>query len=133
MGVRYNFHIPMVAKSMKWLLAVVACAGLMLVQPGVSPIWVLDPCRHAEIDADLYGQTPDGQTLPGHAEHPPHQHPGDDGWPNSEAIPLHRFTVAYAVAIYSEANRPSLLERRSEAAVIAATVFLDPPDHPPRA
>ena len=109
-----------------------ACAGLMLVQPGVSSTWLLDARRHAEIDADLYGQTPDGQTLPGHAEHPPHQHPADDSLPNSDVIPLQHFAVAYA-AIFSEANRPSLQDCQSEATVITATVFLKPPDHPPRA
>jgi hypothetical protein len=118
---------------MQWFIVVMACAGLMLVQPGVSSTWLLDARRHAAIDADLYGQTPDGRTLPGHAEHPPHQHPGDDGLPNPDVMPLQHFAVAYAAAIFSEANRPSLQDRRSEAAVFATAVFLEPPDHPPRA
>jgi len=70
-GVRYNFDIPMTMKSMQWLIVVVVCRGLMLVQPSVSLTWLLDPYRHAKIDTDLHGQTLDGRTLPDRADHPP--------------------------------------------------------------
>jgi hypothetical protein len=123
----------MVTSLMQWIMAVVACAGLTLVQPGVSSTWLIGTRQHAKIDADLYGQTPDGRTLPGHAEHPPHQHSADDGLPNSVVIVLQRFEVGYAAAILSEANRPSLQDRRSDATVIASAVFLEPLEHPPRA
>jgi hypothetical protein len=131
-AVRYNFCIPMVTRLMQWIMVALACAGLTLVQPGVSSTWLLDAHQHAAIDADLYGQSPDGHTLPGHAEHPPHQHSADEGLPNSVVIVLQRFDVGYAAAIYWEANRSSLQDCRSEAAVIASVVFLQPPEHPPR-
>jgi len=117
---------------MQWIMVALACAGLTLVQPGVSSTWLIGAHHHAAIDADLYGQTPDGHTLPGHAERLPHQHSADDGLPNSEVIPLPCFDAAYVAAILWEANRPSLQECRSDAAVIASAVFLEPPEHPPR-
>jgi len=131
--VRYNLSIPMVTRLMQWIIMAVACTGLALVQPGVSSTWLIGARQHAEIDADLYGQTPDGHTLPGHAEHPPHQHSAEEGLPNSVAIALQRFDGGYAAAILWEANRPSLQDRRSDATVIASAVFLEPPEHPPRA
>jgi hypothetical protein len=123
----------MKTSSMQWFIIIMACAGLILVQPGVSSTWLLDAHRHTEIDADLYGQTPDGHTLPGRAAHPPHSHPADDSAPGPDVTPLQHFAVAYTAAILSEANRPSLEDCRSDAEVIAAAIFLDPPEHPPRA
>ena len=122
----------MIATALYQLIIIVACTGLMLIQPGVSATWLLDAHRHAAIDADVYGQTPDGRTLPGRAAHPPHSHPADDSLPGPEIAPLRPFNAAAAAAILSEANRPSLGDRRSDAEVIAAAIFLDPPEHPPR-
>ncbi len=121
----------MPANRLWQLIAVMSCAWLMLVQPGVSYYWLIDSHLHAEIDADRYGQTPDGRTLPGRSQHPPHEHPSSEGVTNSEAVSSNGFDAAFYAALFAEANRPSLQGRRLELAVIALAVVRDPPEHPP--
>ncbi len=114
-------------------VCLIVCGWLALVQPGLSYYWLIDPSLHAKIDAERYGQLPDGRTLPGHPHHPPHEHPSSGGLPTTGAAALDGCAVAYSSVIFWEANRPSLHSRPAEAAVIARAVFLDPPEHPPRA
>ena len=116
----------------RWLICALACTGLMWVQPGVSYYWLIDPHLHAQIDVERYGQLPDGRTLPGYPQHPPHEHPSSEGMPNLDAAPLLGFTAVDYDAISSEANRPSLQSGHLEAEVIDISAYLDPPEHPPR-
>jgi hypothetical protein len=115
------------------LVCLIVCGWLVLVQPGLSYYWLIDPLVHAELDAERYGQLPDGRMLPGHPYHPPHEHPSSGGLPITYPVTLDHEASAYSRAIFWEANRPSLQNRYVEAAVIARIVFLDPPEHPPRA
>ena len=115
------------------LARLVVCGWLALVQPGLSYYWLIDPQVHAEVDAELYDQLPDGRMLPGHPYHPPHQHPGSSGLPTADPVTLGTDASAGSRAIFWAANRPSLQNSCADAAVIACAVFLDPPEHPPRA
>jgi hypothetical protein len=114
-------------------VCLIVCGWLTLVQPGLSYYWLIDPHVHAEIDADRYGQLPDGRMLPGHPYQPPHEHPSSGGIPATHPATLDNDASAYSSVISWEANRPSLQSRFTEAAVIPHAVFLDPPEHPPRA
>ncbi len=113
--------------------SLIVCGWLAFVQPGLSDYGWIDPHVHAEIDAERYGQLPDGRMLPGYPYHPPHEHPRSDGLPTTHPITLDDDASAYAWMIFWAANRPSLQGTHAEAAVIASAVFLDPPEHPPRA
>ncbi len=106
---------------------------LAFVQPGLSYYWLIDPHVHAEIDADRYGQLPDGRMLPRHPYEPPHDHPSSGGLPITQAIQFENEVVRRSQAIFWEANRPSLQPRYAEAAAIPRAVLLDPPEPPPRA
>ena len=114
-------------------VCLIVCGWLALVQPGLSYYWLIDPQRHAEIDADSYGQLPDGRMLPGRPYHPPHEHSSSSGIPATHPATLDDDASTHSSAIFHEANRPSLQNRYSVAAVITRAVFLDPPEHPPRA
>jgi hypothetical protein len=127
---RYRQQVRGLARP---FVCLVVCGWLALVQPGVSYYWLIDPHRHAEIDAELYGQLPDGRMLPGHPYQPPHEHPSSGGLPTTDPVTLDDDASAYSGAIFLEANRPSLQSSYAEAAVIPRAVFLDPPEHPPRA
>ncbi len=109
------------------------CGWLALVPPGLSYYWLINPQRHAKIDAERYDQLPDGRMLSGHPYQPPHEHPSSGGLPTIPSVQLDNKVVLYSQAIFWEANRPSLQNSYSEAAAIASAVFLDLPEHPPRA
>jgi hypothetical protein len=115
------------------LVCLIVCAWVALVQPGLSYYWLIDPHVHAEIDAERYDQLPDGRMLPGHPYHPPHEHPSSGGLPSTDPVTLEDAASACSHAIFWEANRPSLQKDFSEAAVIIHAVYLEPPEHPPRA
>jgi hypothetical protein len=53
------------------MVCLLACGWVTLVPPGLSRFGLIDPEVHAQIDAERYGQTPDGHTLPGYPERPP--------------------------------------------------------------
>jgi hypothetical protein len=116
---------------------VIAClvsSWLMFAQPGVSPYALIDPAVHAAIDAEVYGQTIDGQPLPGHEgnHHSPHEHPGSSSLPTPN-LSLHNvFDDALYFNVFAPANQPALGSERSEAAVIAESIALIPLDPPPR-
>ena len=104
---------------------------LTLVQPGLSPTWLLDPHTHAEIDAERYGQEPDGEPLPGRPWSPPHEHPSGSDLPASSVMLSHAFNAAFYQTVFSPAQRPSLRDERSEAAEWAKSIALPPLEHPP--
>ncbi len=108
---------------------------LAFAQPGVSPYALIDPALHAAVDADLYGQTTDGQPLPGHEmdHHRPHEHPGNSGIPTPELSLQTVFDRAFFLTAFSPADQPALCGERHEAAVIAESIPLVPLDPPPRA
>ncbi len=114
-------------------VCLIVCGWVAFVQPGLSYYWLLDPHLHAEIDAERYGQMPDGRMLPGHPYQPPHEHPSSGGLPTTQAIQFENEGALYFWAIFWEANRPSLQNRYAEATAIPRGVFLDPPEPPPRA
>ena len=127
---RYNQPIHGLIRLCVYLIL---CGWVALVQPGLSYYWLIDPRVHADIDAERYGQSTDGHMLPGHPYHPPHEHPSSGGLPITDPVTLADEASAYPHAIFWEANRPSLQSRYAEAAVIVRVVYLDPPEHPPRA
>ena len=115
------------------LVCLIICGWLAFVQPGLSYYWLIDPNVHAEIDAERYGQLPDGRVLPGHPYQPPHEHPSSGGLPITQVIQFENEVARCSQAIFWEANRPSLQDHYAEAAAIPLAVFLDPPEPPPRA
>ncbi len=114
-------------------VCLIVCGWLALAQPGLSHYWLIDPRVHAEVDAERYDQLPDGRMLPGHPYQPPHEHPGSSGLPATDPVTLAADASACFRAFFWEANRPSLQNSYAEAAAIPQVVFLDPPEHPPRA
>jgi hypothetical protein len=106
---------------------------LAFVQPSMSYYWLIDPAVHAQIDAELYGQRPDGETLPGYVPHPPHEHPANPSITISGLTLSNPFGSAFYRALLSPAERLALVGQRSELAVIVQQIALAPPDQPPRA
>ncbi len=127
-----QYHQP-ASDLAQLLVCLIVCGWLAVVQPGVSYYWLIDPHVHAEIDAERYGQLPDGRMLPGHPYQPPHEHPSSGSLPTTQAIPFENEVAHCFQAIFWEANRPSLQYRYVEAAAIPRAVFLDTPEPPPRA
>lgn len=105
---------------------------LAFVQPGMSGYWLIDPGVHARIDAELYGQLPDGETLPGHEPQLPHEHSIILGTTVSGLTLVNPFGAAFYCVLLSPAQRLALLDRRAELAVIPQSITLTPPDQPPR-
>ena len=116
----------------KFLVCLMVVSWLTFAQPGTSPYWLIDPIVHAQIDAELYGQLPDGETLPGHASQPPHQHPVNQGVSVSGLTFAHPFDAAFYRTLLSPAQQLALLARPIELSVFAHSITLDPPDQPPR-
>ena len=104
---------------------------LTLVQPGLSPIWLLDPHTHAQIDADRYGHEPDGEPLPGRPWSPPHEHPAGSDLPASSMLLSNAFDSDFYQAVFSPAQRPALRDERIEVGVLAKSITLPPLEHPP--
>jgi hypothetical protein len=115
------------------LIGLTICIWVALIQPGVSYFWLIDSDEHAKIDADLYAQTPDGRTLPGHPWHPPHDHPTSVSLGAFELMQQNAFDAEFYDKVFSPAVRLSLQPDRFEVAVIAQPIDLAPPDIPPRA
>lgn len=107
------------------------CAWLVLVPPGLSYYWLIDPEVHVEVDADRYGQTLDGRTLPGYPERPPHEHPVSAAMVVSALLLTAIFGVVYGDVLVA-AQRPWLHSRRFEAGLIGESIALPPPKPPPR-
>ncbi len=115
------------------VISLIVCGWLALLQPGMSDYWLINPQVHAAIDAEAYSQLPDGRPLPGYPARPPHSHPGNDGLTYASEVLIVGLGMPSFDEVFVEADRPSLQGSRSEVAVIVAAVFLDPPEHPPRA
>jgi hypothetical protein len=122
----------MKSNLLRQVIGLLTCLWLMLVQPGMSYYWLIDPHLHAEMDAEDYGQLPDGQPLPGQPWRPPHQHPTNEGTIVTGIVLHNVFDSAFYQVVLSAAENPALAGCRSEAAVIAESVTPAPPDHPPR-
>jgi hypothetical protein len=105
---------------------------LAFAQPGMSYYGLIDPGVHARIDAELYGQQPDGETLPGHEPQLPHEHSIILGTAVSELTLVNPFGAAFYCALLSPAQRLALLDRRVELALIPQSIMLTPLDQPPR-
>lgn len=112
---------------------VLVCGWLALMQPGMSMYSLISPEEHAEIDEELYGQTPDGHTLPGHEQHAPHDHPTNQGTTVPDSTYFNPFDAAFYHSLLSPAQRPALHGQRLDADVIAQAITIAPPDQPPRA
>jgi hypothetical protein len=129
-------HAARAIRLLRRQARIVAClivvGWLAFAQPGMSYYWLIDPGVHARIDAELYGQQPDGETLPGHAPQLPHEHSIILGAAVSELTLVNPFGAAFYGALLSPAQRLALLDRRVELAVISQGITLTPPDQPPR-
>ncbi len=110
----------------------IAAVWLAFVQPGMSYFGLIDPAVHAQIDAELYGQRPDGETLPGQDYHLPHEHSTSPGITVSGLTLINPFDTAFYRALLSPAERLALQEQRLLTEVIAQAIALAPPDQPPR-
>lgn len=115
------------------LIGLTICIWVALVQPGLSYFWLIDSDEHTKIDADLYGQTPDGRTLPGHPWHPPHQHPTSLSLGAFELMQQNAFDAEFYAKVFSPAIWLALQSDLLEVQVIAQPIDLPPPDQPPRA
>ena len=127
------------ARTLQWsacqarvLLCLIVASWLAFAQPGTSYFALIDPIIHAQIDAERYGQQPDGETLPGHEPRPPHEHPAVPGITVPGLTLVNPFGSAFYTALLSPAQRLALLDRRVEMAVITQSITLEPPDQPPR-
>jgi hypothetical protein len=107
-------------------------AWLIVMQPGMSAYWLISSAVHAEIDADLYGQSPTGETLPGHAPHAPHDHPRNVGIPIADFTLTNVFGAAFYTSLLWPAQRPAL-HPLNDTAVIVHSITIESPDQPPRA
>jgi hypothetical protein len=110
----------------------IVAAWLAFVQPGMSYYWLIDAEVHAKVDAELHGQRPDGETLPGHQPHPPHEHPVSLGMSVSGSTLANPFDAAFYRTLLSPAQQPAMFGQRVEAGVYGQSITLEPPDHPPR-
>ncbi len=126
-------NIRRVRCLIKPVLGLILSGWLAFLQPGMSNYWLINSQVHAAIDAEEYDQLPDGQPLPGHPARPPHSHPANDGMTYAAEALLAGLDLPLLDKILVEADQPSLQGSRSEATVIVAAIFLDPPEHPPRA
>jgi hypothetical protein len=115
------------------VVRLLVCGWLALMQPGMSVYSLMPPEEHAEIDKELYGQTPDGRTLPGHEQHAPHDHPANQGTPVPDSTYFNPFDAAFYHALLAPAQRPALRGQPPETDVIAQSITIEPPDQPPRA
>ncbi len=111
----------------------IAAVWLAFVQPGTSYYGLIDPAVHAQIDAELYSQKPDGEMLPGHDYHPPHEHPTSPGITVSGLTVANPFDTAFYRTLLSPAERLALQGQYLEMDVIARAIAISPPDQPPRA
>jgi hypothetical protein len=123
----------MSSRKVQSAIVLILCVWVALVQPGLSYFWLLDPQAHADFDADEYGQTPDGHTLPGHPWHPPHQHPTSLSLGAFEIMQQNAFDPTFYQIVFWPLDRLSLQGQPFEIAVIGQAADLAPPDHPPRA
>jgi hypothetical protein len=125
----------MMKRNLIRLIVFDLCVWLMMVQPGLSFYWLIDPAVHAAIDAARYGQTIDGRPLPGHVQdhQPPHEHPSSSGVPAPNLSLSNVFDRTFRLIVFAPARRPAINGERHEAAVIADSITLIPLDPPPRA
>jgi hypothetical protein len=114
------------------LVCSIVCSWLALVQPGMSYYWLIDPDVHARIDEKLYGQMPNGETLPGHEHHLPHDHPTGLGTTVPELTLTNPFDATFYHHLFSAAQRQALRSKRVEIDVIARSIAIEPPEQPPR-
>ena len=114
------------------MVCLFVCAWLAIMQPGMSIYSVISPEVHAEIDKELYGQTPDGHTLPGHEEHAPHDHPANQGTAVPDSTYINPFDAAFYRSLLLPAQQPALRGQRLETAIFARSITIEPPEQPPR-
>jgi hypothetical protein len=114
------------------IISLLIAVWLMVVQPGMSYYSLINPDVHAEIDAVLYGQSPSGETLPGHQRQSPHQHPMGLGM----SIPNLTLVNPFDAAIYDElaaaASRPAVFDHLNEVRLSVRSIVIEPPLQPPR-
>ena len=97
--------IRLVQCQARLFTCLIVISWLAFAQPGMSYSWLIDPDVHAQIDAELYGQRPDGETLPGHEPHPPHEHPVMLGLTVPGLTLANPFGEAFYSALMSPAQR----------------------------
>jgi len=115
------------------MVCLFVCGWLALMQPGMSIYSVMAPEIHAEVDEELYGQTIDGHTLPGHEHQAPHDHPVNPGTPVPGTTYINPFDAAFYRSLLSPALRLALCGQRLDVDVIAQSISIEPPEQPPRA
>jgi hypothetical protein len=116
----------------RFSLCLIVAAWLAYAQPGTSLYGLIDPEVHAQIDAEQYGQTIHGETLPGHEYHLPHDHPITPGISIPGLTLANPFDAFFYEALLSPAQRLALFGQRVELDVIAQSIAIEPPDQPPR-
>jgi len=116
----------------RFSICLIVAAWLAYAQPGTSPYWLIDPEVHAQIDAERYGQSTHGETLPGHEHHLPHDHPTALGISIPGLALANPFDASFYQALLSPAQRLALFGQRVELAVIVQSIAIVPPDQPPR-
>ena len=104
----------------------------MVVPPGLSFYWLIDPEIHAQIDADRYGQTPDGRTLPGRPGRPAHDHLASPAVSVSALSLASIFQFAAYHDPYTSADCSSPGSQPTDHAAIGESIALPPLERPPR-
>lgn len=124
--------MPSFCRRARTFTCLIVVAWLAFAQPGTSYYGLIDPAVHAQIDAERYGQTSHGETLPGHEHQPPHDHPVVQGVSISGLTVANPFDAAFYQALLSPGQRLALFAQRVELAVIGQAITLKPLDQPPR-
>jgi hypothetical protein len=109
--------------------SLIVVGWLAFAQPGMELLLVIDPGVHARIDAERYGQQPDGENTSGPRASTAHEHSIILGITVSAMTLVNPFGAAF-YRVLSPAQRRALLDRRVELAVIAQSITLEPPDQP---
>jgi hypothetical protein len=114
------------------MTCLIVVGWLAYAQPGTSHYWLIDPAVHAQVDAELYGQLPDGETLPGRTPEPPHEHSINQGVGVSGLTLTNPFDAVFYRTLLSPAQQLALSGCPLETGVFVSSVTLTPPDQPPR-
>jgi hypothetical protein len=132
MSVRFARARGLLCHQARIATCLIVAAWLAFAQPGMSYYWLIDYEVHAQIDAELYGQRPDGETLPGHEHHLPHDHPIMPGISIPDLTLANPFDASFYELLLSPAQRLALFGQRVELDVIVQSIAIAPPDQPPR-
>ena len=93
----------------------IVAVWLAFVQPGMSYYWLIDSEFMPRSMPEIYGQLPDGETLPVTGKIPPREHPISPGLCVSGITLTNPFDAVFYRVLLSPSQRLALLGQRVEA------------------